>query len=51
MASNQNVSNILLENIYNAVPITSELIAPSKEAAETTTCPTRSKSPINDLPV
>lgn len=37
----QSVSNILLENIYNAFPVTSELIAPSKEAAETT-CPTRS---------
>ena len=45
MANNKNLSNILLENIDNEIPITFDLIAASKQAAETTACPTRSKSP------
>ena len=45
MANNKNLSNILLENIDNEIPITFDLIAVSKQAAETTACPTRSKSP------
>ena len=51
MANNQNFSNILLENIDNEIPVTLELITPSKEPAQTTARPTRSKSPINDSTV
>lgn len=50
MANNKQFSNLLPKNIDNEIPITFQLIAPSKEATETTGRPRRSKSPINDLP-
>ena len=37
MANNQNLSNFLLKNIDNEIPITFDLITPSKETTETTT--------------
>ena len=50
MANNQNFSNLLLENIDNEIPITFELITPSKDATATTSLPTLSKSSMNHSP-
>ena len=56
-SNNQTFSIILLENIdneisitYNEIPITFELITPSKKATETTARRTSSKSSVNDSP-
>ena len=44
MANNQNFSSLLLDNIVNRIPITSELMTPSKDGTDTTGRPTLSKS-------